>query len=161
MSPRVSLIVPVGDEERGLGSGRWGLQFNLPVSKQVGDFYLHGNAGVTWLPSAAHGSVSRRRASRRRKTSSSSSPFSPAVPSTACGRCSTSCSRASSAGDEDVVAASATDRETVFIISPGVRGGWNLGDKQIVVGLAFPVFRARLARRSAGVFGYFSYELPF
>ena len=39
MSPRVSLVIPSGDEERGLGFGGWGWQFNLPVSKQAGDFY--------------------------------------------------------------------------------------------------------------------------
>ena len=68
ISPRVSLIVPVGDEQRGLGQGAWGVQFNLPVSKQVGEFYLHGNAGVSWLPSRADGSlpVGRLRAGRGR-----------------------------------------------------------------------------------------------
>ena len=61
---------------------------------------------------------------------------------------------------EDVVGPSATDRDTAFVISPGVRGGWNIGDKQIVVGLAVPVFRAE-GETFTGVFGYFSYELPF
>ena len=58
MSPRVSLIVPVGDRgARALGRGGWGLQFNLPVSKQVGDFYLHGNAGVTLVAEPVDRSV--------------------------------------------------------------------------------------------------------
>ena len=64
------------------------------------------------------------------------------------------------AWDEDVVAASVTDREVAFILSPGARGGWNLGEKQVVVGLAFP-FTRQGGETSAGVFGYFSYELPF
>ena len=61
---------------------------------------------------------------------------------------------------EEVVGPGATDRNTAFVISPGVRGGWNIGDKQIVVGLAVPVFRAR-DETFTGLFGYFSYELPF
>ena len=52
MSPRVSLLIPSGDQSRGLGVSGWGLQFNLPVSKQVGDFYFHGNAGFSWRPNA-------------------------------------------------------------------------------------------------------------
>ena len=66
---------PSGDEERGLGFGGWGWQFNLPVSKQAGDFYLHGNAGLTLVAEPAHRSVSRLRASRRPKMSRFMSPF--------------------------------------------------------------------------------------
>ena len=29
------------------------MQFNLPVSKQQGDFAFHGNAGLTWYPRAS------------------------------------------------------------------------------------------------------------
>ncbi len=46
-SPRVSVILPTG---RPVDYGdRPGIQVNLPVSKQAGDFYLHGNAGFTRL----------------------------------------------------------------------------------------------------------------
>jgi hypothetical protein len=45
--------------------------------------------------------------------------------------------------------------------SPGVRGGWNLGpDTQLIVGAAIPITRAG-GETTTGVFGYFSYELPF
>jgi hypothetical protein len=48
VSPRVSLIVPTGDDERGLGSGEWGYELNLPVSWAVNDRVVtHWNAGVT------------------------------------------------------------------------------------------------------------------
>ena len=72
MSPRVSLVIPSGDEERGLGFGGWGWQFNLPVSKQVGDFYLHGNAGRDLVAEPADRSISQcglraRRRCRRRE----------------------------------------------------------------------------------------------
>ncbi len=159
MSPRVSLIIPSGDEERGLGFGGWGWQFNLPVSKQAGDFYLHGNAGVTWWPSRSTDqfpSVGFAPA----EDVSVASPF---LGGSAIYRLWPMFNLMLESvvnWREEVVGPSATDRNTAFVISPGVRGGWNLGDKQIVVGLAVPVFRAN-GETFTGVFGYFSYELPF
>jgi DtxR family Mn-dependent transcriptional regulator len=159
MSPRVSLIVPVGDEERGLGRGAWGLQFNLPVSKQVGDFYLHGNAGLSWWPSVATDlfpSVGFAPA----EDVAIASPF---IGGSAIYRVKPMFNLMLEGlvdWREDVVGPSATDREVVYIISPGARGGWNVGDKQVVVGLAFPVFRLS-GDWKPGLFGYFSYELPF
>ncbi len=44
------MLCPTGNAGRGLGVGAWGWQFNLPASKQVHDFYFHGNAGLTWYP---------------------------------------------------------------------------------------------------------------
>ncbi len=159
ISPRVSVIVPVGDEERGLGRGGWGMQFNLPVSKQVGDFYLHGNAGLTWWPSLS--------------TDQFPSANLVAAPDVALANPFLGGSviyrlrpmfnlMLESVVDwrEDVVGPGLTDREVFALISPGVRGGWNIGEKQIVVGLAMPFFRFE-GDTFTGVFGYFSYELPF
>ena len=53
-----------------------------------------------------------------------------------------------------------TRRETVVTLSPGFQTGWNVGDTQTIVGLAIPVAMSD-GDASAGVFGYFSYELPF
>lgn len=51
IAPRLTLILPTGDEESGLGNETTGFQFNLPVSKIVGDRWtVHGNAGFTILP---------------------------------------------------------------------------------------------------------------
>lgn len=50
VSPRFSLILPSGDEERGLGDGELGYQFNLPVSKKIEPFAFHFNAGFTYIP---------------------------------------------------------------------------------------------------------------
>src|SRR4030095_5879164 len=50
-APRLSLILPTGDETRGFGSGVFGFQTNLPMSKIVSDRWtLHLNAGFTFLP---------------------------------------------------------------------------------------------------------------
>lgn len=159
MSPRVSLIIPSGDEERGLGRGGWGLQFNLPVSKQVGDVYLHGNAGVTWFPRLSTDQFPSIGFAPARDVAVAS-PF---VSGSAIYRVRPMFNlMLESVIDwrEDVIAPSATGRETAFIVSPGARGGWNIGDTQVVVGLALPVFRFQ-GDTFVGVFGYFSYELPF
>ena len=48
ISPRVSLVVPLGDEDRGFGGGEWGYELNLPVSWALSDRAVtHWNAGVT------------------------------------------------------------------------------------------------------------------
>jgi len=53
------------------------------------------------------------------------------------------------------------ERGHTFTLSPGVRGGWNLDpETQIIVGAAVPVSWTE-GKTSAGIFGYFSYELPF
>ena len=52
-SPRLSVLFPTGNSNRALGSGRPGLQVNLPVSIQrSGRFVTHSNLGATWVPSA-------------------------------------------------------------------------------------------------------------
>ena len=51
------------------------------------------------------------------------------------------------------------DRDTIFTFSPGARGGWNLGDKQLILGAAVPITFAR--ETDAGILLYLSYELPF
>jgi len=49
ISPRVSVILPVGSVQRGFGTGGYGLQTNLPVSVPVGKrFVTHWNAGATY-----------------------------------------------------------------------------------------------------------------
>jgi hypothetical protein len=49
-SPRLSLIIPTGNKDKGLGSGSWGLQVCLPISKRwTNRFINHFNAGTTWL----------------------------------------------------------------------------------------------------------------
>ena len=60
MAPRFSVILPTGDEDRGLGTGEAGYQFNLPISKELESFALHFNAGVTSTPNVfAAGSPER------------------------------------------------------------------------------------------------------
>jgi DtxR family Mn-dependent transcriptional regulator len=50
-SPRVSVVLPTGDSQQGLGDTGAGWQVNLPFSEQARDFYLHWNVGYTATPS--------------------------------------------------------------------------------------------------------------
>lgn len=52
-SPRLSLLLPTGDEKKGRGTGALGLQLNLPLSVPVSEKVVtHWNAGVTHIPKA-------------------------------------------------------------------------------------------------------------
>lgn len=51
IAPRISLILPSGNKDKGFGTGEVGYQFNLAASKVVGDRWtVHGNAGATFTP---------------------------------------------------------------------------------------------------------------
>ncbi|WP_242337696.1 MULTISPECIES: hypothetical protein [unclassified Anaeromyxobacter] len=53
LAPRLSVLVPTGDERRGLGLGGAGVQVNLPLSAMLGRrFVTHVNLGGTYVPSA-------------------------------------------------------------------------------------------------------------
>jgi hypothetical protein len=53
-APRLSLILPTGDADRGFGDDTVGYQVNLPFSTAIGDkWFAHLNAGSTFLPHAA------------------------------------------------------------------------------------------------------------
>jgi DtxR family Mn-dependent transcriptional regulator len=148
-SPRVSLILPTGSVERGLGDGSPGWEVNLPFSKQIRDVYLHWNAGFTHLPSAEgpgaeHNLLTPRIAAsgiwrvRPMFNLMLESVFEWA---------------------EEVFGAS-TDRTHVTTVLPGFRTGWNVGEAQAIVGVGVPLTFSS-GTRDAGVFGYVSYELPF
>jgi len=148
-SPRLSLILATGDAERGFGSGGPGWQVNLPFSKQFGDAYLHWNAGFTHIPSAE--------AETREH-----SLLSPHVALSGIYRLRPmfNLMMESVVEFEQLVDGDQKRRDTTVTLSPGFRTGWNVGDTQTIVGFAVPVAISGDST-SAGVFGYFSYELPF
>jgi hypothetical protein len=61
---------------------------------------------------------------------------------------------------DESVAPARTNRDTTYIVSPGFRGGWNVGDQQVIVGVAMPISWSG-DTQDTGAFFYFSYELPF
>ena len=52
-APRLSLVLPTGDSDKGFGTGVMGYEFNLPFSKIVSDRWtLNFNAGMSVFPNA-------------------------------------------------------------------------------------------------------------
>lgn len=146
-SPRLSLILPTGDQAPGFGDPRVGVQANLPFSKQWADFYVHWNAGITYHP---HDKVDA---------------WAPGLGASAIWRVRPMLhfmveSVALFERVEADATAGAEVRETSWFVAPGVRGGWNLGDHQLVLGGAVAIGLTD-ATDDTALFGYLSYELPF
>jgi hypothetical protein len=151
-SPRVSLILPTGSAERGLGEGTTGLQFNLPFSRQTGDWYWHWNAGLTWFPGAkgVFDDVSVREGT-----------VSPFLAGSAIRRLRPMFNLLESVVNfDESLTPLGGQRSTAFTLSPGMRGGWNIGEHQLILGLAAPITWSD-DERDTGAFLYLSYELPF
>jgi len=152
-SPRISLILPTGSTE--LTRNALGLQVNLPVSKQYGHWYVHANGGFTWYPRAdtQPGLEDSERVSLTTPHISGSGiyrlrpMFNLMVESVL-------------AFEQFADSDGSKARDTVFTLSPGARGGWNLGDHQLILGAAVPITWVA-SDSSAGVLLYLSYELPF
>jgi DtxR family transcriptional regulator, Mn-dependent transcriptional regulator len=148
-SPRVSLILPSGDVQRGLGVGSPGWEVNLPFSKQLRDFYLHWNAGFTQLPSA-DGPVAEYNLFIPKAAVSGIWRVRPMF----------NVMLETVFAWPEEISDPATDRTYATTLVPGFRTGWNAGDAQVIVGLAVPTTFVS-GTTETGVFGYFSYELPF
>lgn len=152
MAPRVSAIVPSGDADSGGGNNPFGLQVNVPASKQFGDLYVHANAGATWLP-RVESAVSGSRMSL----------VSPHVGGSVIWRITPMLNamfESVAEFEQSLDANGRIIRERTVTASPGVRGGWNIGQHQLIVGAAVPVSRTNGESRVA-LLTYFSYELPF
>lgn len=146
-SPRISFVVPSGLGRRGAG-----LQVNLPFSKQRNNWYLHWNAGVTWLPNAA---LDGERTTVRL--------VSPTVAASGIYRLRQMVNlmiESILTSEQVAVGSGLTRRETTFTLAPGVRAGRNMGHRQLVGGMAVPIAWTD-GGCDAGVLGYISYELPF
>jgi hypothetical protein len=149
ISPRVTVFLPTGNSARALGEGNPGWQMNLPISKQFGDFYVHWNAGFTHSPAAK---VDGREWNLLALSGGASVIWRM--------RPMLHLMLESVAVSDQEVEGGSTARHGSVIVSPGLRGGWNIGDAQLVLALGVPITRAAGSTNTA-VITYFSYELPF
>jgi hypothetical protein len=150
-SPRLSLILPTTRKEDESGQGNPGWEVNLPLSKRYGDFYVHVNVGGTGRPGVdtpggeeVHlltpwlgGSVIWRARRFLNLLLESLAEF-----------------------EETVSGPGTTDREVIWVLSPGLRTGRDFGRSQFVAGLAVPIGLTRAATDIA-LLVYLSYEFPF
>jgi hypothetical protein len=148
-SPSVSLVLPTGDAIRGRGDGSSGWEVSLPFSKQFGDLYLHWNAGFTQLPKAEGPSATHNLLTPRAGVSGiwRARPM-------------LNLMLESVFEWPEEIAGATTDRSYATTVIPGFRTGWNRGEAQTIVGVGIPVSFSS-GTTDTGVFGYFSYELPF
>lgn len=132
-SPRLSMLLPTAPD------GEFGLQTNMPLSKQFGDVYLHFNAGYTL--STFDNGLGDGQPSLAGSTILRVKPMFHLMA-------------------ESVYLPSANGSFSSWVVSPGFRGGWNIGDKQLIVGAAVPI-GLLTSDDSYALITYFSYELPF
>ena len=153
VAPRVSLLLPTGDWRRGLGSGTWGWQINVPVSAVLSESWVaHANAGATWSPSARNERGDR--ADTSGWNAGASAIFGGSRIADLMVEMVYSRYRIVSAPDRTSGRASA-------YVSPGVRWAWNLrGGLQVVPGVAFPIGIGP-SRGDRQVLLYLSFEHPF
>jgi DtxR family transcriptional regulator, Mn-dependent transcriptional regulator len=159
-SPRVSIIFPTGDESKGLGDGALGVQVNLPFSKQHGDVYFHWNAGFTHLPGVNGNPFNFPTLLPVHDVSLTT----PHASGSAIWRVRPMLNLMVEnvlEWTEGLSGPGTTARETSYTLSPGLRGGWDIGDHQLILGMAVPITWATQSSREEGVFFYLSYELPF
>lgn len=154
IAPRFSLILPTGDEDRGLGVGAAGFQNNTAISKIIADRWtVHANAGFTLFPHVSGQTLT-------------SYNFGASVVYAAT-RNLNLLLECRADWEEDLVSDPAlaalprTDRTASVLLSPGFRYAWNRPhDMQIVAGLAVPIGLTD-GSPEYGVFVYFSIEHPY
>lgn len=144
-APRISLILPTGDEEKGFGDDTLGYQLNLPVSKVLNDRWtVHLNAGATLLPD-----VNERDLVGYNLGVSAIYAVTPNF---------NLMLEAVANWDEEADETGIEDRSFSAIISPGFRYAFNhANDAQTVIGLAAPIGLTRDAP-DYGVILYVSFE---
>ena len=147
-APRLSLILPTGDEADGFGDGTLGYQLNLPVSKIVSDRWtLHANAGATLLPKVQGHELKSYNlgASAIYAVSRNFNLMLEAVAN----------------WDEEAADGGGKDRSFSAIVSPGFRYAFNhANEAQTVVGVAAPIGLTR-ATPDYGLILYVSFEHSF
>jgi hypothetical protein len=144
-APRISLVLPTGGRRRGLDT--LGYVVNLPFSRQVENLYFHWNAGFVTFPRT-----------RVPESPDHRTLFSPLASASVIWRARPLIHPLIEAlfVSED----SLEDRTATFVLSPGIRVGRNLGDRQLVFGAALPV-TFRDDGSDGAILLYLSYELPF
>lgn len=156
IAPRVSLLLPTGDAQRGLGWGVFGGQLNIPLSAQLSEpFTAHANLGVTYLPHISRDLDSGERARHTLVTFNAggsiiwlaSELFNVMLEYTA--------HRSIERFENGT-----TRHSTESIVCPGFRFAVNVENLQIVPGIGIPVFLTRDVSHS-GVYFYLSFEHPF
>ena len=151
-APRVSLLLPTGNEKKGLGSGGPGAQINVAASTVLSSrFVTHTNLGGTYIWSArnARGEEADARGYNAGQSFvwTASPVFNVLV-------------EAVWSRQEEVVAPGRARGSNSFFINPGIRWAYNFPTGlQIVPGIAVPI-GVGPSRGDRSIFLYLSFEHP-
>jgi hypothetical protein len=152
VAPRLSIIVPTGNDQLDRGSGGLGIQANLPLSHVLSPHWVtHWNAGLTATPSARNSLGQEATTTNFNLGASVIWLVRPSV---------NLLLEALWVSEASVVGSDRTVREESGLVSPGIRVALNLpGNLQIVPGMAYSV--AVASSNEDIVFLYLSFEHPF
>jgi hypothetical protein len=153
LAPRLSILLPVGNERRGRGAGGLGLQTNLPVSLRPRPWLaLHANAGLTWTP-RAHNAAGDMAGTIGTNVGGSAiwlarPRFNVLL-------------ELLWLGTEQVVAPGRRERQDALYLNPGIRWAYDFASGlQVVPGAAYTVSLTHEGGPDA-LFLYLSFEHPF
>ena len=151
-SPRFSLVLPTGDEKKGLGTGTVGYQVNLPLSVELSDrLVTHWNLGWTFTPN------SKSEAGHRADTVATNYGASVVYLATETFNL---MMEAVGNSSQTVVGPGLTSDENTLFVNPGMRFAINCkSGLQIVPGLSFPIGFGP-SKGEYGVLTYLSFEHP-
>ncbi len=153
MSPRLSLLLPTGDEKTGNGRGATGVQVMLPVSWVLSESLVaHTNLGAT------HTARAKNLAGDRAATSDM--VFGQSLIWLANPRFNVMCEFVFNRS-EVVAGPNRSLLQTSTFLSPGIRWAYNFpSGLQIVPGIAVPI-GVGVSRGEKAIFLYLSFEHPF
>ncbi|HEU5179815.1 MAG TPA: transporter [Candidatus Polarisedimenticolia bacterium] len=156
-APRVSLLIPTGDEKENRGFGHYGVFVNLPLSVDFTPTLVgHSNLGAGWIPSAkdADGNEADLKAYfvGQSLVWLARPDFNLLI-------------EAVWASEEEIASEIPTevetDRSSSFFVNPGMRWAIDLpSGLQIVPGISFPIGLGS-SRGEEAVLLYLSFEHPF
>lgn len=152
-SPRLTAILPTGNDEEELGLGSFGAQVNLPLSVVLNrNFVAHWNLGATYFPSARDAAGDEASLTLFNGGASVVWLASPRFNVMLEGVW---------LRNETVIGDDRVEREDEFIVSPGIRWAYNFpSGLQIVPGVAMPI-GVGTNSDDRSIFLYLSFEHPF
>jgi len=155
-SPRFSLILPTGDQDKGTGNGVWAFQVNMPFSKRISEaFAAHVNLGVTVYPGVKATDIYGIE-----QKNTVSTVFTGGSLIWLATKNINFMLEYLANFNRDYNDVNAIEKTTQHIICPGVRYAIDINDLQIVPGVAFPV-TLEGNKSQTNFFFYLSFEHPY
>ena len=153
ISPRLSVLLPTGEEKKGYGRGATGVQVMLPMSLVLSEtFVAHTNVGMTHTPKAKN--------TLGEKANTQDVTLGQSLIWLAHPRFNVMLEYVHTQY-QAVVGSDRTEKATSTYLSPGIRWSYNFpSGLQIVPGLAMPI-GVGASRGEKAIFLYLSFEHPF